>query len=115
MKTELICIECPMGCRISVETEDGRVLSSSGYGCKRGKLYAEQEVVRPMRVLTTTLRCEDGRMIAVKSAGPIARDELLSVMRELRDLHPRAPIALGQVLLKDLREGVDLIAADRLD
>lgn len=115
MTKDVICIECPMGCSISVETDGSRIVSSKGFGCKRGRIYAEQEVIRPMRILTTTLRTEDGRMIAVKSAAPIDRDELLRVMEELCDYHPSTPIALGQVLIKDLRDGVDLIAADRLD
>ena len=115
MNKSVICIECPMGCNISLELDGNRVVSSNGYGCKRGKIYAEQEVVSPKRILTTTLRTADDRMIAVKSSAPINRDELLSVMDEIRDCRPNPPIALGQVLVRELRHGVDLISADRLD
>ena len=115
MQKSVICIECPMGCNVSLEVEGDAVLSSSGYGCKRGKIYAEQEVIRPMRILTTTLLTSDGRMIAVKTSGPIDKTDLLAVMDEIRACRPSTPIALGEVLIPSIRDGVDLIAADRLD
>ena len=41
MKRKLTCIECPIGCEIAVELEDGKVVSLTGNGCPRGKVYAE--------------------------------------------------------------------------
>ena len=40
---KLTCIECPIGCDMEVELEDGKVLSVTGNSCPRGKLYAENE------------------------------------------------------------------------
>ena len=37
----LTCIECPVGCEIRVETENGEVKSVQGNSCPRGKMYAE--------------------------------------------------------------------------
>ena len=34
---ELICVNCPMGCRVKVEMEGQAILSVSGYTCPRGK------------------------------------------------------------------------------
>ena len=33
-KIQLICIGCPMGCPMTVEMEDGKVLSVTGNTCK---------------------------------------------------------------------------------
>ena len=52
MKKTLTCIECPIGCEIEVEVENGVVLSVKGNTCPRGKVYAEAEVVCPKRVVT---------------------------------------------------------------
>ena len=60
MKKTLTCIECPIGCEIEVEIHGGKVISLKGNGCPRGKLYAENEVICPRRVVTSTVRAKDG-------------------------------------------------------
>ena len=62
MKRELICIGCPMGCRLSLESDP---LAPKGYrvagcGCPRGEDYAIKEVTAPTRMLTSTVRIEGG-------------------------------------------------------
>ena len=37
MITELTCIGCPMGCQITAESENGKILSVSGQSCANGK------------------------------------------------------------------------------
>ena len=39
----LTCISCPMGCPITVEMEDGQVVSVTGNTCKRGDIYARKK------------------------------------------------------------------------
>ena len=51
----LTCIECPIGCLIEVTMEKGVISDIKGNGCPRGKLYAENEVVCPRRVVTSTV------------------------------------------------------------
>ena len=46
-KRELTCIGCPMGCPLTVEIEDGNVVSVTGNTCKRGDVYARKEVTNP--------------------------------------------------------------------
>ena len=38
----LTCISCPMGCPITVEMEDGQVVSVTGNTCKRGDNLREK-------------------------------------------------------------------------
>ena len=40
MIREMICIVCPMGCPLTVDIEDGVVVSVAGNTCPRGKAYA---------------------------------------------------------------------------
>ena len=56
----LTCIECPVGCEITAETENGEVKSVRGNSCPRGRMYAESEVVCPRRVVTSAVRAENG-------------------------------------------------------
>ena len=43
MIKKLTCIECPLGCEIEAEVDGEQLVSVSGYGCLRGKKYAESE------------------------------------------------------------------------
>lgn len=108
-KKELICIECPKGCRITVTHEGERIHSIEGNDCKRGELYASDEAICPRRVLTTTVRSTDGRMVPVKTEKPIKKEALLSVMEKIRDLRVSCPVSIGQVVCPAISEDIDLI------
>ena len=61
-KRELICIGCPMGCPLTVQLEDGEILSITGQTCKRGEVYARNEVTNPTRIVTSTVMVEGGKV-----------------------------------------------------
>jgi len=55
MKKELTCIVCPIGCRVTVETnESGEVISVCGNTCPRGEAYAKSEVNKRGDLFTIT-------------------------------------------------------------
>ena len=82
-KVNLTCIECSLGCDITVELDDFVVLSITGNSCPRGAKYAENEILFPRRVLTTTVKTESGKMLPVKSKEPIEKGLSLSAMEYL--------------------------------
>ena len=47
-----VCIECPKGCRLSIDEN----LNVTGNTCIRGKKYAINEVTCPKRIITSTDR-----------------------------------------------------------
>ena len=53
-KRELTCINCPMGCRITVTMEGDDIIAVEGNTCKRGFVYACNEVKSPVRTVTTS-------------------------------------------------------------
>lgn len=110
MKQNLTCVECPMGCSVEVEVRDGRAVSVTGNSCPRGKLYAENEVVCPKRVLTSSVRAKNGRMISVKTSAPVKKAEMFEIMKRVNATHPAVPVRIGDVILKEITEDVDLIA-----
>lgn len=112
-KRELICIGCPMGCPMTVETEDGEILSITGYTCKRGEAYARKEVTSPARIVTTTVAVEGGRTerISVKTREDIPKDKIFQCIQALKDVKVKAPVRIGDVVLADVAgTGVDIIA-----
>lgn len=112
-KRELICIGCPMGCRMTVELEGGEVRSVSGYTCPRGKTYAEKEVTHPTRIVTSTVKVTGGvkERVSCKTASDIPKAKIADVMAAINAAAVTAPIGIGDVLIKDAAgTGVDVIA-----
>ncbi len=111
-KTELTCIECPVGCSIAIEYDGKDILSVTGNGCKRGKAYAESEIVCPMRVVTSTVRTECGKNVPVKTAAPVKKENIFTVMEKIHSLKVKTPIYSGDVLINNAADGVNVIATD---
>lgn len=102
MTRELTCIICPRGCGLKVEIEDGKVLSVTGNSCPRGVKYAEDECCNPMRTITSTVRCEDGRVISVKTDRPIPKAKMFECMKMINSATAHLPIHIGDVIIKDV-------------
>ena len=112
-KRELICIGCPLGCMISVELEGKEVKNVTGNTCPRGKVYAEKEVTNAMRIVTSSVRVSGGDKVSVsvKTKSDIPKGKIFDVVRDLKDVVAKAPIKIGDILVKDVAEtGVDIVA-----
>lgn len=115
---ELICVNCPKGCRITVTLADGKVQSIAGNSCPKGAEYAAKETTRPERILTSTVRIEGGlwRVLPVITSGAIPLDQMEAVMKTVRTVRVEAPVAMNQVLVADINGlGVDLIASRSME
>ena len=109
---EITCINCPVGCRLSVEMEDGAVRKVTGNTCKRGEIYARQECVEPLRMVTAVIPVRGSEMpLSVKTRTPIPKKLIFPCMKALAALDVAAPIATGDVVLPNVcSSGVDVIA-----
>lgn len=110
----LTCIECPIGCEVKVTLENGKPVSVQGNACPRGKMYAESEVVCPMRVLTSTVRTADGRMLPVKTDKPVKKSEMFAVMKKINGVQAALPVRVGDILVKDISDGANLVATENM-
>lgn len=112
----ITCISCPVGCQIIVQLNDGQVRSLTGNQCKRGEVYARQEAVLPMRIVTAVAPVRGSQTpISLKTASPIPKDKIRAVMEAVRELRLDLPIQAGEVLLEDAAQtGVALIATKSL-
>ena len=98
----LTCINCPMGCELTVEVEDGKVVSVSGNSCKRGEIYAQSEMTAPTRTVTTTIISAEGVPVPVKTAQPIPKDKIFECTKAIKAAEVHLPVKMGQVLIEDL-------------
>ncbi len=113
-KRELTCIVCPKSCMLEIElTNTGEVLTVSGNKCKRGAKYATDECTNPQRTITTTLRCEDGRMVAVKTDSTIPKDKVLEIMELINQTVVTLPVRVGDVLISGVF-GSNVVATQNL-
>lgn len=111
MKIErLTCIECPIGCEMEVGVEDGKAVYVKGNSCPRGKMYAENEVICPKRVVTSTVRAADGRLVPVKTDKPIKKSEIFEVMKKINATVCGLPVKIGDVLVENISDDAHLIA-----
>ena len=109
MEKNLICIECPIGCEISVTIENDKVVSVKGNTCPRGKAYAEAEVICPKRVITTTVRTKSGKIIAVKTNKPVPKDLIFDIMKKINQTTCEDNVNLGDVIVENICEDAHLI------
>ena len=110
MIRELTCIVCPKGCQLKVELEGKNILSVSGYTCKRGEEYARAECTSPVRTVTTTVRCKDGAVVAVKTSSPIPKSMIFDVMREINALTADNNVKIGDVVIANVLDtGSDIV------
>lgn len=102
MEKKFVCIVCPLGCQLSVQLESGSVREVTGHTCPRGKAYAENECTDPRRTVTTTVRCSDGGVVAVKTEQPIPKDKMAECMQILNGVVAQLPVCVGDVILEDV-------------
>ena len=113
MKKQIInCVECPKGCEITVETEEDKIVSITGNSCPRGKLYGENEIICPRRVLTTTIKTADGKVVPVKTDKPIKKSEIFDIMKIVNGITLKTRVKIGDIVMKNITEGINLIATD---
>ncbi|MEA4999133.1 MAG: DUF1667 domain-containing protein [Candidatus Limiplasma sp.] len=112
MEHLITCINCPIGCRMTVEVTNGQVTSVTGNSCKRGITYAAQESIAPRRMVTAVVWVRGSRTpLSVKTREPIPKDKVFACMQALQSLTLQAPICQGDVILPDVcASGVDVIA-----
>lgn len=103
-----ICIICPKCCKLET---DGKEVK--GAKCKKGKGFALQEAIAPLRVITTTVRYDtnEGRkMIPVKTAEPVPLEDIPRIMRHIKRVKVSEIPALGsRITVKGYSKPIGLI------
>lgn len=109
----LICINCPMGCPLTVEMDENEVVSVSGNTCKRGEIYARKEVTNPTRIVTSTVRVANGTsdMVSVKTKEDIPKGKIFDCVKALKNVQVEAPVQIGDMIIANIADtGVDVVA-----
>ena len=114
----LTCINCPMGCPLTIEMEGEQVIQVSGNTCKRGEIYARKEVTNPTRIVTTTVKVANGMsgMVSVKTKEDIPKEKIFDCVKALKNVQVEAPVHIGDVIADNIAEtGVDIVATRNIE
>lgn len=114
MRQRMICTACPNGCRMEASYLSREDLTLTGYGCDRGKAFAEEECFAPTRILTATVAVvhSERKALPVRTTIPIPKELLLACLREIRNVSLEAPVASHQVIISDiLGTGANVVAS----
>ena len=107
----LTCIVCPRGCQMTVTLVDGAVESVEGNFCKRGVTYANDECTNPRRTVTSTVRCENGSVVSVKTDGTVPKELIFEVMKEINSVTAGNTVRIGDVIIENVADtGVKVVA-----
>ncbi len=110
MERTLTCIVCPLGCELKVTLDGKNVVSVEGNTCNRGKVYAENECVNPKRTVTSTVLCEDGSLLPVKTDCAIPKDKIFDCMKLINSTVAHLPVSIGDVIIENAF-GSNIVAA----
>ncbi|KNY28893.1 DUF1667 domain-containing protein [Pseudobacteroides cellulosolvens] len=109
-KKEMTCIICPNGCRLEVIYGDSLIVKNAL--CPKGEEYASNELINPVRNLTSTVKVSNGELslVSVRSNKPVPKEKMFEIMKILKDVELEAPVGFHQIVLKDiLGSGADII------
>ena len=116
MKKSFVCIVCPRGCPLTIDLD---TLEVTGNTCKRGEMYAKQEVTNPTRTITSSVRVSnrEDTLVSVKTSAPVPKGKMFEVMKEINKAKVKAPTHIGDVVIKDVLglEGVDVLITKNID
>lgn len=113
--TNIICITCPKGCHLSVDENNDYAVT--GNACPRGAVYGKNELLHPVRVITSTVRIEGALLprLPVKTDRPLPKEKMFECMTLIDNLCVQSPVQVGQILAENILDtDVNIVAAKSL-
>lgn len=114
---EMICITCPLGCRMELEIVDGELKAVAHNSCQRGLDYATQEYYDPRRMVTATAAVSGSVLtrMPVRTSAPLPVQQIEPLLQAIYQLRLHAPLTLGEPVLTNFADtGIDVITTRNL-
>ena len=118
MISKLVCIVCPNSCEMNITESNTEKPYISGNKCERGKNYAEQEIINPARILTTTIKVKNGfiKRLPVRSNKSIPKDKLFQCMEFLKNIEKEAPIKAEDIIVENIMDmNINIVASKDIE
>lgn len=114
MTKKMTCIVCPIGCSLVLQLENKKIVGVSGNTCVRGEKYAITECTNPQRVVTTTVRCINGKVLSVKTNKGIPKDKVFECMKIINGFTCPLQVKVGDVIISNVF-GADIVATKNME
>jgi len=117
MNRKMTCILCPRGCELEVTYEKEKLIEVKNNLCKRGEIYAKEEIQSPKRVVTSTVKVINGNseLIPIKTDAPIKKQLIFQVMDKIYNVKVKAPIKIGDIIINNVdSEGTNIVATSNV-
>ena len=111
----IICITCPRGCHMSVDEDNGYTVT--GNSCPRGVVYGRNELLHPVRMVTSTVRVDDAKVprLPVKTDKPIPKSKIRECMALINGIVVEGSVEVGQILAANIMgTEVNIVATKNL-
>ena len=110
-----ICIVCPRGCEIRAEIQKGKIIKITGNQCVKGIDYVKQEIEEAKRIVISVVKVKNGDFptVSVKTNKPVPKKLIPTVMKKLAGTEVKAPIKMGQIIIKNVADTRVHIVATR--
>jgi CxxC motif-containing protein len=108
---EMVCIACPVGCRMSVTEVEGQV-RVRGNRCPKGEAYGREELLAPRRVVTGVVRTGSALypFAPVRTDAPLPRGLTADLMAALAGGETFMPVRRGARFMEDFQgTGVNVV------
>ncbi len=117
---EIICIVCPIGCRLTVSKDDAQTHGYliEGNKCARGITYGIKEMTNPTRIIPTTVVIKNAFLsrLPVKSDQPFPKAMIFEFMKVANSVEVEAPVKIGDVIIKNvLGTGINIVATRSME
>jgi CxxC motif-containing protein len=112
-KRHFVCVVCPIGCEIDVLHDGSKIISMEGNKCEKSGEFVSQELLEPMRILTSTVRIQGARwpVVPVRTDKAIPKRLFPRMMKQLGRIRLQAPVNMLDVVVRDtLHTGANVIA-----
>ena len=110
---QIMCISCPVGCRINVDVENGEHIFS-GNKCVKGILFAESALTAPTHTITIMVRTAfpDMPLLPVRTNGEVPKEKINKMIRKLSRILVTQRKRSGEIVMSNiLGTNCDVIAA----
>lgn len=120
---ELVCISCPVGCRLEALRKDDGSLEVTGNQCPKGEDYAREEINAPKRIVTTTVALalpdtggNEGKSarerVPVRTDAPLPVEHIGPLLAKLHGMKLHPPVRRGDVVIENVAgTGVKVVAS----
>ena len=109
---EMICIVCPLGCNLNIYG-NGSDYIVEGNKCEKGRAYAIDELINPLRTVTSTVKIKGGFVsrLPVKTDKQFPKGKMYELIEVLNKLEIQSPVKRGKTIIKNVLDtGINIVS-----